>query len=65
VNVLREFTDEELRDDNTFLVFLRQCDGLINGIQLKVIESQGGTAAVPQPNRKRARISPTLCRIRL
>jgi hypothetical protein len=44
VNVLREFTDEELRDDNTFLVFLRQCDGLINGIQLKVIESQGGTA---------------------
>jgi TRAP transporter TAXI family solute receptor len=44
VNVLREFTDEELRDDNTFLIFLRQCDGLINGIQLKVIESQGGTA---------------------
>ena len=44
VKVLREFTDEELRDDNTFLIFLRQCDGLINGIQLKIIESQRGTA---------------------
>jgi len=40
VNVLREFTDEEVRGDNTFSIFLQQCDGLLNGIQLKIMEAR-------------------------
>ena len=32
-----EFTDEELRADQAFAIFLMQCANLINKIQLKMI----------------------------
>lgn len=44
VNALREFTDEELRGDNTFSIFQQQCDSLINRIQLRMIHAAGGDA---------------------
>ena len=37
VNALREFTAEELRGDNTFSIFLQQCDGLIGAIGRKIM----------------------------
>lgn len=38
IEALREFTDEELRGDNTFSIFLQQCDSLLHAIQLKMKE---------------------------
>lgn len=37
LQVLHEFTEEELRGDHVFRIFLTQCANLINKIQLKII----------------------------
>jgi hypothetical protein len=37
LKALQEFTDEELRADQAFSIFLDQCSTLINKIQLKMI----------------------------
>jgi len=37
LKALQEFTDEELRGDQEFSIFLMQCANLINKIQLKLI----------------------------
>ena len=37
LRALQEFTDEELRGDQAFSIFLMQCANLINKIQLKII----------------------------
>ncbi len=37
IKALHEFTEEELRGDQAFSIFLEQCDSLINQIQLKII----------------------------
>ncbi len=37
LNALRQFTEEELRGDQSFTIFLDQCSSLINQIQMKLI----------------------------
>jgi TRAP transporter TAXI family solute receptor len=37
LKALQEFTEEELRGDQAFSIFLEQCDGLIQQIHLKII----------------------------
>ena len=37
LKALQEFTEEELRGDQAFSIFLEQCDGLIHQIQLRII----------------------------
>lgn len=38
LTALQEFTDEELRGDQAFSIFLMQCSSLIHSIRLKIIE---------------------------
>lgn len=38
LRALQEFTDEELRGDRTFSIFLTQCSSLIMRIQLKMVK---------------------------
>ena len=40
LKALHEFTEEELRGDRSFSIFLTQCANLISKIQLKIV-SQG------------------------
>ena len=40
LKALKDFTEEELRGDQTFTVFLTQCANLINNIQLKILTAE-------------------------
>jgi len=42
LQALEELTNEELRGDRSFLIFLTQCSSLINKIQAKIGSSQAG-----------------------
>lgn len=44
LKALKEFTDEELRGDQAFSIFLMQCANLINKIQLKLITHNSSQA---------------------
>ena len=40
LDALQEFTDEELRGDQSFSIFLMQCANLINKIQIKIMNGR-------------------------
>ena len=40
LKALQEFTDEELRGDQSFSIFLEQCGSLVSKIQLKIMATQ-------------------------
>ncbi len=44
LTALHEFTEEELRGDQAFSIFLDQCSSLINKMQLKLIVARGGNS---------------------
>ena len=56
LRALRELTQEDLRGDRTFSIFLMQCANLINRIQMKIVahtsgsQKSGRTRSSPPPS---------------
>jgi TRAP transporter TAXI family solute receptor len=45
LKALQQFTDEDLRSDRAFIIFLTQCANLINKIQFKMLRAERATDA--------------------